>query len=242
MAKHFMDILYDFHSILRAKTVLVPKQTVTVQPGKALHITFEADPHLSLNRTLGLLVLPASDKITYPSAGGSYTTQGNIFDWQVAADAHYVSVFTNGNQDAVAASPGQPFIGMRWLQQWPSGPMGGGLNGTDQDLDRRHHYDLYLTATKYLILEEGRTVGYVDMTQSLENGATVDETLKWFYNQPLKVAFYHYLYHSYADHIYLLRGEMFPLPEYWLNNRPSSDERHWDNMGFEVINVPTSLK
>lgn len=115
--------------------------------------------------------------------------------------------------------------------------MGGELNGGEADLDRRHRFDLYLSASRYVIVEEGKVISDIPLTSLTTKvpGQVYNGTLGWFYKQPVKIAFYHYLYHSAADNIYLKRGEINPPPDYWLKYRYASDERHWDNMGFEVL-------
>ena len=50
----------------------------------------------------------------------------------------------------------------------------------------------------------------------------------------LQVYYSHHAYHTAND-----RDEVAaysPNDQYWYNFRPWADERHWDNMGFEVIN------
>lgn len=235
--EQFRDILYDYHRTVRAKTVMVPKQTLTVPVGKVLHVTMEVDAYLSLNRSLGILVLPASDKITYPPAGGPHTQAGNIFDWQIASYAHDVQIFTERVARGANKSPDSKYNPARWTQQANSGLMGGGLNGGEEDLNRRHRFDLYLSANRYVIEEEGKVVNDVPLSRmnSVQPGNVYHDALPWFNTKPIKVAFYHYLHHSTADEIYLKRGEIAPRPAYWLDHRPDSDERHWDNMGFEVL-------
>ncbi len=47
--------------------------------------------------------------------------------------------------------------------------------------------------------------------------------------------FAHYVYHSTNDRQDLIRYS--PENSYWINHRPFADERHWDNMGFQVLNA-----
>ena len=219
MSNHFMDILYDFHQILRAKMVMIPRSYPTLAAGETLHVTWEVDAYLDLNRTLGCAILPANAAPDFNMWNDLPSSHGPSLDAQI-----------NGAACNVALGDGLRQVGLpgvstpRWHQQWPGGPMGGGLNGGDGDLDKRHHFDLYLNSTSMKILEQGQVV----------RSCTFATPQHWVEDQPLQVCFYHYLYHSSADDIYERHGEMYPRTNYWLNHRPSADERHWDNMGFEV--------
>ena len=48
-----------------------------------------------------------------------------------------------------------------------------------------------------------------------------------------QVYFVHQLYHTGNDRPELLNYS--PGDSYWINNRPYADERHWDNLGEEVL-------
>ena len=48
------------------------------------------------------------------------------------------------------------------------------------------------------------------------------------------VYFVHQINHTDLDRQELIQWA--PSESYWINNRPFADERHWDNMGFEVVN------
>jgi len=80
-------------------------------------------------------------------------------------------------------------------------------------------------------------------------------TFPWAY-QPVKIYYSHYVYHTDLDITDLLNGKCGPMNSFWFNDPvrgtaasqspcntaypagygfPRSDERHWDNMGFEVL-------
>ena len=50
-----------------------------------------------------------------------------------------------------------------------------------------------------------------------------------------QVYFVHQVYHTSNDRSELVTYS--PAESYWYNNRPYSDERHWDNMGQEVLSA-----
>ncbi len=236
---HFMDTLYDYNHVLRGKTIVIPKSNPVLTSGRVLHVTFEVDAHLSKRRLLGLIISRADDHLVMPTVGGSPTKSGNSFDWQIHPDYHQAETFIDRKEAIVGADihserPGQS---IRW--QLINKTFTGGLNGNMDSLDNRHKFDLYLSSTRYLILEEGSVMKDVNLTQILnpKTHLTDNDTLAWMNNTPLEINFYHSLYHSDADRDDILSGEYFPFPYYWFNNRPYGDERHWDNMGFEVLNT-----
>ena len=119
-------------------------------------------------------------------------------------------------------------------------------------LDDRNRFDFFLTQDHAALFEDGRLVIQSDIPAG---------TFPWA-NVPLKAYYSHYLYHSDADIVDLKTfkdngaGLCYPLNAYWFNDPllgtaassnvcnasypagygfPFSDERHWDNMGFEVL-------
>ena len=55
-----------------------------------------------------------------------------------------------------------------------------------------------------------------------------------------QVYFVHQVYHTANDRPELLDYD--PADPYWVNNRPYADERHWDNLGFAVLDsFPASV-
>ncbi len=238
MGSHFMDTLYDRNHILRGKTIVIPKANPIIVPGHVLHVTFEVDAHLSLRRALGVIIGRANDPLIMPTAGGPPTKSGYSFDWQIRADTHKAEVFNNllpynVGRDTHMTNPYQPLRGNISGNFYP-----GGLNGSMESLDNRHKFDLYISSVRFVAIEAGVLVKDEDLTQIVNRDTQLveNQTLNWFNNTPLALNFYHSIYHSDADHIDLLSGEQVPYAFYWLNYRPYADERHWDNMGFEVLN------
>jgi hypothetical protein len=118
-------------------------------------------------------------------------------------------------------------------------------------LDDRNRFDFFVTQDHAALFEDGRLIVQSDIPAG---------TFPWA-NVPLKAYYSHYVYHSDADLIDLKTfvnngaAMCYGLNAYWFNDPlsgslasgnvctasypagygfPHSDERHWDNMGFEV--------
>ena len=94
------------------------------------------------------------------------------------------------------------------------------LNRTWQGLDRRVQFDLYVSKNRVVVTEDGYLVA--------DSPLPVD-----FPFEEINVNYTHLIYHTLNE-----IGEQRtwnPDNAYWINFRPFADERHWDNMGFEVL-------
>ena len=96
------------------------------------------------------------------------------------------------------------------------------FNGTMADLDKRHKFDLYLSKNRAVIMEQGIVV----KDAVFPAGVTLP------FDQ-CQVYFVHQLYHTSNDRYESV--DVGPAASYWYNHRPWADERHWDNMGQEVL-------
>ena len=121
-------------------------------------------------------------------------------------------------------------------------------------LDDRSRFDFFLTQDHAALFQDGRLI----VQSAIPAGS-----FPWA-NLPLKAYYSHYLYHSDADLVDLKTFQnsgatmCYPLNSYWFNDPlngtpassnacntnypagygfPHSDERHWDNMGFEVLSA-----
>jgi hypothetical protein len=119
-------------------------------------------------------------------------------------------------------------------------------------LDDKSRYDLFISQSRIAFFQDG---------QLIVQSAIPAGTFPWA-DAPLRAYFSHYLYHSNNDVDELTQFQVsgqnfcYPLNSYWFNNPvtgtsasqnvcnqaypagygfPHSDERHWDNMGFEVL-------
>jgi len=94
------------------------------------------------------------------------------------------------------------------------------LNRTWQGLDRRVQFDLYVSKNRVVITEDG----YLVADSPLPVDFPFDE---------INVNFAHLIYHTGLE--VFEQKTWNPDNSYWINFRPFADERHWDNMGFEVL-------
>ena len=125
-----------------------------------------------------------------------------------------------------------------------------GKNGAG--LDDKSRYDFFLSQTHAALFQDGRLIVESDIPAG---------SFPWA-NVPLKTYYTHYMYHSNVDiedlSSFSVSGQNFcyPMNSFWFNNPltgtpaasticntvypagygfPYSDERHWDNMGYEVL-------
>ena len=220
--------------------VMMPKATADISGGKVLHVTFEVDAHFDARRWCDVFVTPADDPLTSSTptkleAGQTLSPSGNDFVWQVTDGFHLANVWNAGQGTAGTDVTGwkdyadQQGTGRNLDDQYA-------FNGTVQDLDKRHKFDLYLSQNHYRTVEDGIVVRDIDLTQVpvyASGGTTTANSLTWW-NGRVQVYFVHELYHTGNDRPELISYHG-PVDSYWYNNRPWSDERHWGNMGFEVL-------
>lgn len=232
MSNHFMDTLYDGgtpgsnmppHNN-NASLVMMPKATADISGGKVLHVTMEVDGHFNGRRWCDIFVAPADDPLIKPGKFADSdelpNISGNMFRWEILEGSHEVQLFRK---------KGNGLDQLNLLSVWGEAqrsintPPGLIRNGTMAELDKRHKYDLYLSANRFRVLENGVLIE----DRVFPNGRTLPFT-------KLNVYFVHQLYHTANDRAEVL--EYTPYETYWINHRPWADERHWDNMGFEVLN------
>ena len=245
MGNHFMDTLYDGGGLgssspahnNNASLVMVPKATAdisgNVNDGKVLHITFEVDAHMDDRRWCEVMVGEAGDTLIDPAKfdafGQKPTVSGKLLRWQIESGNNNLQMFLgDGNTAGIDLIQPADFADGLTVARifWDHvGPL---ANGTVQDLDKRHRFDLYLSKTHYRI-EETTPDGLYNMVREKDFPAGV--TLPF---DKCQVYFVHQVYHTANDVQELITYQ--PFNSYWPNFRPYSDERHWDNMGFEVLN------
>ncbi len=247
MGSHFMETLYDggtpgtsipMHNN-NASLVMMPNATADISGGKVLHVTFEVDSHMDGRRWCDLFVGPAGDTLIEPGKFADFpghrpTLSGKLFRWEIQAQAHSLALFPGIAPDALsdrvnltdqANGVGPDSFGL-CARSLPQAQVA--WNGTPGDLDKRHRFDLYLSQTRAVILEQGVVVKDVVFPAGT--------TLPFDHCQ---VYFVHQLYHTNNDRAELL--DYSPDECYWYNNRPYSDERHWDNLGESVLDAFPAL-
>jgi len=225
MDNHFMDVFFD-GSTTAPKHVahgimdLSPDPTADLSGGKVLHATMEVDAHESGRRWIDFNLAPANDPLTNFYTENAPINKSDraffvgIVPGQIGADLFAgPSGATDGHPTDVTlmGTPGSQHP----LTYGPRTPRGNG-----RGLDDRSRFDLFVSTTHFAVFEDGTLVGQSD----IPGGLGFDQA---------KVYFSHYVYHTANDHGDLLTYS--PYETYWINNFPWSDERHWDNMGFEVL-------
>lgn len=241
MGSHFMETLYDggtpgtnnpLHNN-NASLVMMPNTTADISGGKVLHVTFEVDAHMDDRRWCDVFVGPAGDTLVDPGKFADFpgrrpTLDGKLFRWEIQSSVHKLSVFpglqSDAQSDMVPLTHQENGVGADSFGlcarsgPWCAIP----FNGTTGDLDKRHKFDLFLSQTRAVILEQGRVVKDAVFPAGV--------TLPFDHCQ---VYFVHQLYHTANDRPELL--DYSPSEDYWINNRPFADERHWDNLGCSVL-------
>lgn len=225
---HFMDTLFDggtpgtsvplhnSHGVM----AMSPDQTADLSGGKLLHLTMEVDAHESGRRWVAFNLAPAADPLTnWYSSNAPINRSDRAFFAQFFPGMLTADVFNGPTSatnptpidDRIVGAAGQAPIGGYHFAHWGGNGLG---------LDNRSRFDLFLTTARFVVFEDGQLV----QQAAIPGGLLFDKA---------RVYFAHYLYHTDNDRAELNRYA--PWEHYWLAQFPYSDERHWDNMGFEVL-------
>jgi hypothetical protein len=226
---HFMDVLFDGGTpgtgiplhVEYGLMSMTPAPTVDFSSGNVLHITMEVDLHQNDRRWTGIELAPANDPLThYDEFTGPLNHSDKALFFDYGAGACDADVYTGPS-----AGPGSiPNDTLLWGSDVSSDRFcdlsnfywgGGGIN-----LDNRGRLDLFITQTHAALFINGKLAIESDIPGGLP------------FTQA-RVYFTHYLYHTGND-----IGELkqyAPWETFWINYFHWSDERHWDNMGFEVL-------
>lgn len=244
MNKHFMDVLFDggtpgsnipMHVGLGVLS-LSPTQTADFSGGRILHITEEVDAHLGSRRWIDFRLAPAHDPYLFFETNGRINHTNTdlmvqVFGSNVTVDEH---LGDRNHGDAHSPPVGISVVGAagqatfadsvrpRLTMTGSLSAYGGMKPGVQQGrgLDDRSRFDLFVSQTHFAFYEDGIKVSEHDLPKPLPFAAA-------------KVYFSHYHYHSGLEIQEL--GLYAPWESFWLTTFPFSDERHWDNMGFEVL-------
>lgn len=211
---HFMDVLFDQAAGASWATMaMTPQARPDISNGGMLHMTMEVDGALDYagRRWFGFNIAPAADPIVdhvEPNYGAVGSEQVNATN-----NAIFVSIYAGlGHIHEYLGQVTPPLnVDFTRVQHFPNNGLG---------FDNRSRFDLFMTQTHLALYEDGGLVVSTDLPQAV----------RW---TTLSTNFAHYFYHSGAD----LVEEPFWAPwDHYLNNTfPESDERHWDNMGQEVL-------
>ena len=245
MNNHFMDTLYDgptaathsFSHNNNATMVMTPRQSFDFSGGRVLHVTMEVDATTNGRRWLGIYLTPAGDVFYNPGKfleGNTVPTRsGKIFRWKINdmdnCDFFDGSSTTLANEQTIVVDGmnNTLTVGAKILHttQRSNDHSNGAVpynffNDQQDDLDHRHKFDLYLSATHIQMYEQGVLVADRDLPKPLPF-------------TDADVHFIHQVYHTGNDRPGNV--EIGPDKEYYYNYRPWADERHWDACGASVL-------
>ncbi len=257
---HFMDVLFDGGTpghglplhIAHGLMAMSPQPTVDFGGGKLLHLTMEVDGHVDSRRWLAFNLAPANDPLTnwYPTNGVPINNSDTALFFQLFPGLCDGDIYTGPTSSSDATPLDTRFwgaAGQATNMCYPTTHWGGNGNG----FDNRVRYDLFLTQTHAALFADGQLV----IQSDIPGGVPFSQA---------KVYYSHYVYHTALDQQEELQSDCFPMNSYWFNDPvngtaasadacnqaypagygfPYSDERHWDNMGFEVLpasDVPAS--
>jgi hypothetical protein len=265
---HFMDMIFDgatpgvaapTHTIYGSMS-MTPSRTIDITGGKILHLTMEVDGHVTINRRwLDFNIAPAADPIQrwdYFGAGVNNNNQALFLELKDGRCALNIFNGPSGAPPGIAPTDGGGGAGFPcdWDQMYVTKD----LTKNGLGLDDKSRYDLFLSQTHVALFINGQLIGQKDIPAG---------TFPWA-NQPLKAYYSHYIYHSdiewsaelvgYSEHG---QNYCYPLNSMFINDPVQgfpaggsicntaypagygyrySDERHWDNMGFEVLPASAS--
>jgi hypothetical protein len=262
---HFMDMLFDgatpgtsasTHTIY-GTMAMTPVQTIDISGGRIAHLTMEFDGHQSLRRWMDFNLAPASDPLigwvpgTFPVNNTGRAIFMEIYDGMRGCflSAYHGTVSATNKNVVGGQVPGWSCGGDKMYI-----PKNFTQNGLG--LDNKSRYDFFISQTHAAFFQDGVLIAQADIPSNMFSWA----------NEPLKAYFTHYLYHSTNDIDELMHFGVngsylcYPMNSYWFNHPTqgtsagatpcntayppgygfrNSDERHWDNMGFEVL--PASI-
>lgn len=250
---HFMDMLFAGMTpgcsgpadTIYGSMAMSPKATADMTDGGVLHLTMEVDAHQSFRRWLAFDLSPADDPLqSWEHKNHQINASNRGLFVEVKVHEGSLDIYNGGS--GVPTATYSAFIGSPELY------LPNDLMESGRALDDRSKLDLFVSQTQLMLYEDDKLV----YQTAIPAGA-----MPWF-SGPLKAYYTHYLYHSTADVSDLKnfqfsgQGLCYPLNSYWFNDPVNgtaagdtncntayppgyglqySDERHWDNMGFEVL-------
>ncbi len=237
MSQHAMNVTPDGGTPGANSTLRVTSASVTwesrasadISGGKVLHVTMEVDAFFDSRRWCDIGVIPATDTLIDPAVikltgNNSITLGGSGIVWSILDNNQRLDTYYGDGTNTGLWSTHNELIGSGWGPNYRRDYVWGdgfNSNGDPRRLDWRHKIDLYVSTTRAVGYEEGRVIFDKTLSPALPFTS-------------MKVFFAAHVYHTELDRVELLQYD--PIKgRYWSQYRPFSDERHWDNMGFEVV-------
>ncbi len=224
---HFMDVLFDGGTpgtnnplhIAHGAMTMTPNQTVDFSGGNVLHITMEVDLHMDTRRWIGVELTPANDPLTgFDPFTGAINTSDQALFFDFYPGTCTADIFTGPSGGA--GPSGSHFWGALGQSDNVCDTSEVNWGGNGIPLDNRSKVDLFISQTHAALVINGQLA----MQSNIPGGLPFSQA---------KVYFSHYLYHTGNDINEL--SQSMPWETFWINYYHWSDERHWDNMGFEVL-------
>ncbi len=218
---HFMDMVFDggtpgtstpLHSSFGLMS-MTPRPTIDFSNRQIAHLTMEIDSHFSQNRWGGFEISPANDPLINwnPQNRINSLNRGVFVE---IADNCTVDFYTRSKSPADPAPLQNRLIGSE-----SSIACNRARNG--KALDNRSRFDVFVSSNHIALFEDGALLVQGD----IPNG--------WLDFQQAHAYFTHYNTQSAASRQTLRQKSADE--DFWISKFPFSDERHWDNMGFEVL-------
>jgi hypothetical protein len=244
---HFMDVLFDGGTRGSANPLHVRYGTMSFIPHRKimlgngiLHLTMEVDGHLSDRRWVSFILAPASDTITNFNSSNAISSTNRALFLYFLPHTCTLNLYTGGGATPMGTAGGS--YGSALWGALGQAPHWCRRNQNGLGIDNRSRFDLFVSRTRAALFENGA----LQMQTGIPRGS-------WSWSsQPLKALFSHYVYHTDNDVNELRRYACFPMSAYWFNDPargvtacntayragygfPHSDERHWSDIGFEVL-------
>ena len=255
MKHHFMDVLFDGGTPgsnappgQSWSWMSLTPNTAANFSGAILHVTMEVDCDQHLRRYMAIGIEPHGDPIvSYEGLDNgspinlNVDSQGNPVNLgvdilfgpgSVAMQQAIGGTHTDGSNppDGKIASNTQEIIGPPSSNDpLIANPQSQQAHG----IDDRCREDVFLAdtspKTEYALYQDGKSVVSGGAASSTLN--PLAKTLNW--TGSVDVNFYHVIYHTDLEHQEI--NQYTPWYTFWLNTVQDSDERHWNNMGYEVL-------
>jgi hypothetical protein len=219
---HFMDVLFNESPGASWSTMaMTPQQSWDLAGGGIVHLTMEVDSAMDMSgrRWLGFDLMPAADPLTSWNTGNTEVAPLNV-----AQKALFVEIYSqdiqwklydgtvNGNNGAIPNAT---------VASACRSGRGQNFHYNGRGHDNRSRFDLFTDGVRVIILEDGVLISSCTLP-----GAGLGFTT-------VAVDFAHYMYH--ADAIPVEEPNTGPWNHYVRQAFPLSEERHWDNMGGELL-------
>lgn len=250
---HFMDVLFDGGTPGTSNPLHTQYSIMDVRPDQTLsgsneviHLTMEVDAHFSSRRWVALALTPQNDPITTANPSTSpLNADCHALLLQLFPQTANLSVYTAIGTGATCTGPGAGLWGSAGQGQVFSDTQYMGLpwNQWGTALDHRVRVDFFVS--------QGHAALFINGHLAIQSAIPAG-SWDWMTTTPLQASFIHYVYHTALDRQELMTYTCTPLNSYWFNDPlvgsscsgltfpsgygfSSSDERHWDNLGFEQL-------